>query len=135
MSGSPIYELLERSLERFVDRRLLICGDVLDEQLLKLARYTKNTTVLVDNYITAQAMAALVGQTFDSSCEQTINYKHLNICYISLENVKLDKFDTLLIMHLFIYIFQHFIYLFMYLLMYFIIFVIILVLPLLFSSF
>ncbi len=97
MSGSPIYELLERSLERFVDRRLLICGDVLDEQLLKLARYTKNTTVLVDNYITAQAMAALVGQTFDSSCEQTINYKHLNICYISLENVKLDKFDTLLI--------------------------------------
>lgn len=97
MSGSPIYELLDRSSERFVDRRLLICGDVLDEQLLKLARYTKNTTVLVDNYVTAQAMAALLGQTLDSSCEQTVSYKHINICYVSLDKIKLDKFDTLLI--------------------------------------
>lgn len=97
MSGSPIYELLERSLERFTDRRLLICGDILDEQLLKLTRYTKSATVLVDNYITAQAMAALLGQTLDSSCEQNINYKHINICYAPLESAKLEKFDTLLL--------------------------------------
>lgn len=98
MSGSPIFELLERSQERFAERRLLICGDVLDEQLLKLTRYTQSATVLVDNFVTAQSMAALLAQKFEphSLC-QSVEYKHIKVCFSALELAPLDKFDTLLI--------------------------------------
>ena len=100
MSGSPIFELLERSQERFNDKKLLICGDVLDEQILKLTRFAKQATVLVDNFITAKAMAALLGQELlDNSFNQSISYKHINVKFAPVEiaSEELETFDTMLI--------------------------------------
>ena len=87
---SPLFELLERSSSRFENRNLLVVGEILDEQLLKLAKETKQAFFVIDNFVTANSMAAMLGQSLDAVYSQTISYKHITVAYAPLEKVLKD---------------------------------------------
>lgn len=95
---SALYDLIEPVSSIFADKRLIICGTLVDEQLLKLAAKTKRTQVIVDNYLCASRMAALMGQQITDAPEQSFNYKHLSVYYGSLERVlpNIEPSDVLL---------------------------------------
>ena len=95
---SALYDLIEPVSSIFAGKRLIICGTLVDEQLLKLAAQTKRTQLIVDNYLCASRMAALMGQQITDAPEQSFNYKHLSVYYSSLERVlpNIEPSDVLL---------------------------------------
>ena len=82
---SALYDLIEPSSSFFAGKKLIICGTLVDEQLLKLAANTARTQVIVDNYLCASRMAALMGQKISAAPEQSFDYKHLSVYYSSLD--------------------------------------------------
>lgn len=95
---SPLFELLERSTPRFSGKNLLVLGEILDEQLLKLAKGTNKAHFIVDNFITANSMAAMLGQTLDGNDCQTISLKHITVAFSPLEKALKDVKDIDLIL-------------------------------------
>ena len=89
MANSPVYELLERNREIFVNRNLIIAGDVLDPMILSLVKNSTHATVICDNYVVCKAMAAMIGQSLTSDFPQVITYKHVDL--INLLEAKLEK--------------------------------------------
>lgn len=99
MANDAIFKLLERNEDIFKDREVLLTGDLLDNTLLTFIKYAKKAVVVVDNFVTFKAMAAMVGKTVNSECEQCIEYKHLKLVFGTdvFAKKQFDSVDTFLI--------------------------------------
>ena len=93
MANSPVYELLERNIEIFENAEILIAGDIYDPMTLALVKNAKKATVIVDNYVCAGKMAAMIGQSLDNSFPQVIEHKHVKIIFSDVSSA-LDKIEN-----------------------------------------
>lgn len=93
MANSPVYELLERNIEIFENAEILIAGDIYDPMTLALVKNAKKATVIVDNYVCAGKMAAMIGQSLDNSFPQVIEYKHVKLIFSDVSSA-LDKIEN-----------------------------------------
>ena len=98
MANSPVYELLERNIEIFENAEILIAGDIYDPMTLALVKNAKKATVIVDNYVCAGKMAAMIGQSLDNSFPQVIEHKHVKIIFSDVSSAldKIESADSLL---------------------------------------
>ncbi len=99
MSGSALFELLERSLELFKDKSIVIAGDVLDPNLLKLVIKSSRALILLDNFTVYAKMAAMLGQKATAECQQQCDYKHVSVKFAAAQSLKsAELFDLGLIL-------------------------------------
>lgn len=99
-ASSPIYELLNRNLEIFDNKDVVIVGDIYDPMLLALVKTAKSATIVVDNFVVCQKMAAMIGQSMDHGINQTISYKHVKLVFAPIDSVKdqVSHIDSLVIL-------------------------------------
>lgn len=99
-AATPLFELLQRNLEIFDGHDVVIAGDVLDPQILSLVKNCKSASLIVDNYVVAQTMAAMIGQSLDTTCPQVIEYKHVKLFFSDVETAlkSLDNYDSLVLL-------------------------------------
>ena len=99
-SNNSICQLLERNLDIFKDKEVLLVGDILDPMLLALVKDAKKATIICDNYVVCQKMAAMIGLSLDNRLNQKLSYKHVTIFFARIEQTlaKLDKVDNLVLL-------------------------------------
>ena len=66
--NDPLIEVLERNHELILQQRVLVIGEINSPQLMKLLVGTTSAVVVTDNYVTATALAAVMGQRLGHSC-------------------------------------------------------------------
>lgn len=94
MANTPVYELLDRNIEIFADAEVVITGDIYDPMTLALVKNSKKATLIVDNYVCAQKMAAMIGQSLDSSFPQVIEYKHVTLMFSDIASA-IEKIEDI----------------------------------------
>ncbi|MCR5536017.1 MAG: methyltransferase [Succinivibrio sp.] len=100
MAASNLTELLSRNLELLKDRRVLILGQLDDSGLIPLLKDCKSAVLIVDDYVSYQNMAALLGQKAGKEASQSCEYKQVRILFGAASRLleTLPKCDTLLML-------------------------------------
>lgn len=82
---NALTSLLLRNAHLFEGKRVLMAGDITDENLLKLVRPSLKASLIVDHYVAASKMAGLFLKTLEHGCPQTFSYKHLGVYFASAD--------------------------------------------------
>ncbi len=89
--------LLTRNANLFEGKRVLMAGDISDENLLKLVKPSLKASIVADHFVAASKMAGLFLKTLEHGCPQTISCKHLSVYFAAssdaLELIKQDPDD------------------------------------------
>ncbi len=94
MKSSSLSEVLLRNSEIFTDKRVVITGDVPDAQCLNLLKTSAKATVILDNYVVAVEMAALMGQRLGRTLSEKAAYKHIEVCFSPIERIVEELSET-----------------------------------------
>lgn len=98
--SSDLISLLERNIEAVCGKKVLFMGQIEDENILIPASKAAKAVVLVDNFVQAQKMAALLMQDLGSEVPQSLSHNNLQIILSSPEESKgliADDFDTVVL--------------------------------------
>ena len=88
--NDPLIEVLERNHELILQQHVLVIGEINSPQLMKLLVGTTSAVVVTDNYVTATALAAVMGQRLGHSCFEVASYKHLKVIFAAASDPRLS---------------------------------------------